>query len=109
MRFQGRLVVSSLGRAQLVPVAGNFPGGPVTMSGAVDSDFGAAPCNEKTLATGSNHACHGPADVVEDCHDRGAGAADGPYGGTVRLTVGGQTAETSLHDVCLAWDEEPWS
>ncbi|OAL13158.1 hypothetical protein A4V12_21280 [Streptomyces noursei] len=107
VRFQGCLVVSSLGKAQVVLVANNFSGKPVTMSGRIVSDFGSADCNEKTLPTGTNHACYGPTDVVEDCWEWHA-SQGGPYGGYVTLTVNGVPHQVKSSAVCLNWGEPPF-
>ncbi|MFF8829159.1 hypothetical protein [Streptomyces sp. NPDC015131] len=107
VKFQGCLVVSDLGKAQVVLVANNFSGKPVTMSGGITSDFGDAVCNVKTLPTGTNHACYGPSAVVPDCWEWHA-SQGGPYGGLVALTVNGVTHEAESSTVCLNWGEPPF-
>ncbi len=105
--FQGCLVVSDLGKAQVVLVANNHSGKAVTVSGAIAGDFGNASCEQMTLSSGSQRACYGPTAVVPDCYDWGAGAVGGPYGGTVRFTVNGVTQEAKSSTVCLNWADLP--
>lgn len=105
--FQGCLVVSDLGRAQVVLVANNHSGKAVTVSGAISSDFGNASCEQMTLSTGTQRACYGPTAAVPDCYDWGAGAVGGPYGGTVRFTVNGVTNEAKSSTVCVKWLDFP--
>ncbi|MEU2283289.1 hypothetical protein ABZ614_15415 [Streptomyces sp. NPDC013178] len=107
VNFQGCLVVSDLGKAQVVLVVNNHSGRAVSVSGAIDSAFGDASCEQMTLSTGTQRACYGPTAVVPDCFDWGAGATGGPYGGTVRFTVNGVTNEAKSSTVCLNWVDFP--
>ncbi|WP_264924127.1 hypothetical protein [Streptomyces sp. A012304] len=107
VNFQGCLVVSELGRAQVVLVVNNHSGRAVTVSGAITSDFGDASCEQMTLSSGTQRACYGPTAAVPDCYDWGAGATGGPYGGTVRFTVNGVTNEAKSSTVCLNWVDFP--
>ncbi|WP_256104491.1 hypothetical protein [Streptomyces sp. ODS05-4] len=118
VRFQGCLVVSSLGKAQVVLVANNFSGKPVQFAATILSNFtdddwpdesNVSNCWEETVPNATQRACYAPSEWVKDCYSYPGDALNGgPWGGEVRLTANGVTDDTYSSRVCLKHDNDPF-